>query len=257
MLAKGSGRLKTEGKIQRMEYRPHGHAAIAPAFPFREMGGTAAGAEMVPAGHLELQVQELTARLQERELANAAQIREAAQEGYDRGRKEAEQAEGARVKEALERLQGALGSFAAEQDAYFSRVEQEVVQLALAIAGRVLRREAQLDPLLLSGAVRVALGQLSENTSVKLRVPESESAMWEEMMRLLPNVPVRPEVVGDSSLSTGECALETHLGSVDLGVRAQLVEIERGFFDLLEQRPPVIARQPERSEPGRANLHGQ
>jgi flagellar assembly protein FliH len=29
----------------------------------------------------------------------------------------------------------------------------------------------------------------------------------------------------------GECALETQLGSVDLGIRAQLGEIERGFFD--------------------------
>ncbi len=226
-------------------------------FPLREIGGSAASTEIVQSGHHELQVQELTARLQERELANAAQVREAAREGYERGRKEAEQAAGTQVEQALQNLQRVLGSFVAERDAYFSRVEQEVVQLALAIAGRILRREAQLDPLLLSGAVRVALGQLSENTSVKLRVPEAELAMWEEMMRLLPNVPVRPEVAGDSSFGTGECALETHLGSVDLGVRAQLVEIERGFFDLLEQRPPVIARQPESSEPGRANSRGQ
>jgi flagellar assembly protein FliH len=29
----------------------------------------------------------------------------------------------------------------------------------------------------------------------------------------------------------GDCAIETDLGSVDLGIRAQLGEIERGFFD--------------------------
>jgi flagellar assembly protein FliH len=29
----------------------------------------------------------------------------------------------------------------------------------------------------------------------------------------------------------GDCAIETELGSVDLGIRAQLGEIERGFFD--------------------------
>ena len=29
----------------------------------------------------------------------------------------------------------------------------------------------------------------------------------------------------------GDCIVETELGSVDLGVRAQLSEIERGFFD--------------------------
>jgi flagellar assembly protein FliH len=30
--------------------------------------------------------------------------------------------------------------------------------------------------------------------------------------------------------------LEAGLGTVDLGVRAQIAEIERGFFDLLEVR---------------------
>ncbi len=35
------------------------------------------------------------------------------------------------------------------------------MKLALAVAARILRREAQMDPLLLTGAVRVALGQLA------------------------------------------------------------------------------------------------
>ena len=29
----------------------------------------------------------------------------------------------------------------------------------------------------------------------------------------------------------GDCVIETALGSVDLGIRSQLGEIERGFFD--------------------------
>jgi flagellar assembly protein FliH len=70
-------------------------------------------------------------------------------------------------------------------------------------------------------------------------VPESEYELWGEMVRLMPNLPLRPQLISDENLSTGECALETHLGSVDLGVKAQLAEIERGFFDLLERREPV------------------
>jgi flagellar assembly protein FliH len=56
------------------------------------------------------------------------------------------------------------------------------------------------------------------------------------MIHLMPNLPLRPQLVGDDAMQAGECTLETHLGSVDLGVRAQLAEIERGFFDLLEHR---------------------
>jgi flagellar assembly protein FliH len=33
------------------------------------------------------------------------------------------------------------------------------------------------------------------------------------------------------------CLLETELGVADLGLDAQLKEVEQGFFDLLAQRP--------------------
>jgi flagellar assembly protein FliH len=47
--------------------------------------------------------------------------------------------------------------------------------------------------------------------------------------------------VGEPELETPEAVLETGLGTVDLGVRAQIAEIERGFFDLLEVRRDAAA----------------
>jgi flagellar assembly protein FliH len=110
-------------------------------------------------------------------------------------------------------------------------VEHEVVALALAVAARILRREAQMDPLLLTGAVRVALGQLSGSTQVRLRVPAAELDLWSEAMALVPNLAVRPTVIAGEGMRLGDCMIETELGSVNLGIRAQLGEIERGFFD--------------------------
>lgn len=124
-----------------------------------------------------------------------------------------------------------LNAFVQERDHYLQNVEQEVVHLALAVAARILRREAQMDPLLLTGAVRVALGQLSATTSVRLRIPADDRELWQQAIAHLPNLKIRPELVTDPSLHLGECTLETGLGSVDLGLRAQLAEIERGFFD--------------------------
>ena len=63
--------------------------------------------------------------------------------------------------------------------------------------------------------------------------------LWREVIHLMPNLPLRPQLVSDETLQAGECSLETHLGSVELGVKAQLAEIERGFFDLLEHREPL------------------
>jgi len=88
-----------------------------------------------------------------------------------------------------------------------------------------------MDPLLLTGAVRVALGQLSQSTRVRLRVPAGELGLWTEAMALLPNLALKPTVLAGEGMRLGDCLIETELGSVDLGIRAQLGEIERGFFD--------------------------
>ena len=60
--------------------------------------------------------------------------------------------------------------------------------------------------------------------------------MWRDLLWATPDLPVSPDIVSDEALTAGECVLEAHPGSVDLGVRSQLAEIERGFFDLLKQR---------------------
>ncbi len=140
----------------------------------------------------------------------------------------------------MEQAARLVESFSRERDSYLQAVEYEVVKLALAVAARILRREAQMDPLLLTGAVRVALGQLSASTQVRLRVPPGELDLWSEAVGLLPNLAVRPVVLADDGMRLGECVVETEMGSVDLGVRAQLAEIERGFFD--RSGAPVAAR---------------
>jgi len=122
-----------------------------------------------------------------------------------------------------------------ERTKYFVGVESEVVRLALAIAARVLHREVKLDPLLLTGVVRVALEKVAKDSAVVLSVPTDELEMWQGVFVANRDSAVR--VVGDEQLGVGECVLETNVGRVELGVSAQLEEIERGFFDLMQQRP--------------------
>jgi flagellar assembly protein FliH len=47
----------------------------------------------------------------------------------------------------------------------------------------------------------------------------------------LPNLAAKPIVVAEEGMLLGDCAIESNVGTVDLGIRAQLGEIERGFFD--------------------------
>lgn len=169
----------------------------------------------------------------------AEETRQSFESGRERGREEGRRAE----REALapsaaaeaERLRRQtaerIENLARERDRYLQAVEQEVVRLALAVAARILRREAQMDPLLLTGAVRVALGQVAATSEFRLRVPAREADLWKETIALVPKLSVKPLVVADEGMLLGECVLESKVGTVDLGIRSQLGEIERGFFD--------------------------
>lgn len=188
----------------------------------------------------------------------AEEARRAFEAGRERGREEgrraeresagpAAQAESERHRQELARL---VEKFAQEQEHYLRAVEQEVVRLALAVAARILRREAQMDPLLLTGAVRVALGQLAATSEIRLRVPNKDAELWKETIALLPKLAVKPAVVADENMRLGDCVIESKVGTVDLGVRSQLGEIERGFFDraAARQEPPEPAAAEIRAE---------
>ena len=169
----------------------------------------------------------------------AEEMHKSFEAGRERSKQEGRQAEreaqaAALAAAAQQRTRQAaelMERFQQGRDRFLEAVEHEVVELALAVAARILRREAQMDPLLLTGAVRVALGQLSGSTKVKLCVPPAELDLWTEAIALVPNLALKPTVLAGDGMRLGDCILETELGSVDLGIRSQLGEIERGFFD--------------------------
>ena len=225
--------IQKQEKIVPLEYASMGASLAPPSWTPLVAEETVDRAELLARiEHLQSEKGALSAHLEQ-------QIASARAEAYEAARRDQSE----RLLQQSELARGALlraiEAFDASREEYFTQVEKEVVRLALAVAARILHREAQMDPLLLSGAVRVALGQLSESTEVRLHVPLPEVEMWGEMLRLMPNLPLRPSILPDDRMQAGECRLETHLGSVDLGVRAQLTEIERGFFDLLQQRVTV------------------
>jgi len=68
---------------------------------------------------------------------------------------------------------------------------------------------------------------------------------------LLPNLASKPTVIPGDGMRLGDCMIETEMGSVDLGIRAQLGEIERGFFDRAASRKHEPKRPPETVLSGR------
>jgi flagellar assembly protein FliH len=237
--------LRWEPVSGEMERRGGVKGAVVEPLRYPSAGGEDPVEAEAPGAEV-LAGQEWMARLAAKEAEWKARCEAVRQEALAQGRAEVEG-------QRMELLTGCAGQwcraveeFRQARESYFARVEREVVELSLAIAVRILQREAQVDPLLLAGAVRVALGQLQEAATVELRVPAASHEMWSETLRLMPNLPVVPKVVADSEMKDGECVLTTEAGRVDLGMKAQLKEIERGFYDLLSHRAPASGRDAAR-----------
>jgi flagellar assembly protein FliH len=130
----------------------------------------------------------------------------------------------------------AVNGFAAEREQYFSRVEKEVVQLALSIAAKILHREAQVDPTLVAALVRMTIEKMREGSSVTVRVGPGRAKLWKEYFASQ-SATAHIDVAEDAGLSSYDCILETELGVTNFGLDTQLKEIEKGFFDLMALRP--------------------
>lgn len=169
----------------------------------------------------------------------AATAREAGAEerGRQEGQAEARAAFEAQLTRERQAVSAALAAFARDRESYFEKVEGEVVQLALSIARKILHREAQVDPLLLAGIVRVALDKVQAGTEVVVRVHPHHVAEWRQFFACHMESGEMPEVAEDPALEPGRCLVQTAVGTAELGLEVQMKEVERGLMDLLAQRP--------------------
>lgn len=208
------------------------------SFSYRDMGAPASFqvSEAIPAAAEQEPETPVPPGVPEKEvkaLVNIARL-EAVAETEARLKMEYE----ARSAEQFDKIREALELFQAERRDYFSRVESDVVQLALAIAAKILHREAQVDPMLVAALVRVAIDKLHDGSSVSVRVSSAEAGRWRAFLANPLNGSTI-EIVEDAHLGAADCILETELGSANFSIEAQMKEVEQGFFDLLAQRPVI------------------
>ena len=100
----------------------------------------------------------------------AALEREAFAKGFAQGELAGGEAAGQRGEMMLHRLMQTLEELTQVRAQMIYQTERQMVQLALAIARRVVQREVSLDPDLLIAMARVAMERLGETAQVKVRL---------------------------------------------------------------------------------------
>lgn len=204
------------------------------AFEYQEPGRLEAGTGAAPAEGRTTQVRSPGPGTAEDLEARLAAARA---EGMREGLQQAQQSFAEQLTGEREKVAEAIRGFSQKTSEYYSRVEVELVHLSLAIAAKILHREAQVDRMLVAALVKVAVEKLQHGTSATVRVHPEEVADWNRYFEGNGGGEIRVEVKPDPAVAAHHCLLETELGTTELGLDTQLKEIEQGFFDLLAQRP--------------------
>lgn len=159
-------------------------------------------------------------------------IEEAHRRGFVEGEARGRQTASQQVQAAVERLARSAAEFLALRPQARREAEEDVVQLALAVARRVLRRELTVDPGAILGLVKAAMEKLDARDLRRIRAhPETAALLGKYLLDA--GLPERMEIVPDGALEKGAAILETARGSLDASVDTQVAEIERGFTDLM------------------------
>jgi flagellar assembly protein FliH len=166
----------------------------------------------------------------------AAAVEAARADGFSQGEAKARAAAAQTMEQERTAVLSAVQDFETRREDYFRRAETEVVRLALAIARKVLHREAQMDPMLLAGVVRVALDQMQAGTRVILRTSAESADIRRNFCKQHCQGQRTVEVIADPALAGDRCVLQAEAGSSEISLDSQLQEIKNGFFDLLRER---------------------
>ncbi len=167
---------------------------------------------------------------------NLRQIEEEAyrhgwQEGYKEGKRIAEDEYDAKLREAASLVEKAHEA----RQRIVAGSEDEIVQLAVAVARKIIGRELATDPDIIVDIVKRAIQKTTDREELTVRVnPENLDSTinaHDEIARSAKGVR-KLKVLADPTVTPGGCVVETSNGTVDARIERQLSEIEQALTEV-------------------------
>jgi flagellar assembly protein FliH len=159
----------------------------------------------------------------------AAIEREAFARGYEQGERVAAAAARATTEAVLGRVAETLQELAGLRRAILREAERDMVELSLAIAQRVVRREVFVDREVVLAIARVALERLGEKQGVTVRLhPDDHAYALARYGMQWAGGGIA--VVADAEVPAGGCRVTSSGGTIDTGIDAQFAELARGML---------------------------
>lgn len=166
----------------------------------------------------------------------AAQIQqEAQQQGWQDGFNQGAQVAAAEYSGKLAEAENIVKKAHLERQELIAGSEEEIVQLAMAVARKVICTELKINPEAIIEIVKRALLKVSDREMVTVRVNTDDLdiaiSAQEQISQSVQGIK-KFKVLADTGVSQGGCVVETPNGNVDARIERQLSEMEQAVMEV-------------------------
>jgi flagellar biosynthesis/type III secretory pathway protein FliH len=163
-------------------------------------------------------------------------------DGLEKGSVEGENAGFERASKKLEplldSLRAALSQLENIRTQTYRQIEKEVVELALAIARKVVCREIETDREIVLDVAREALARIEDPGKIKIKMNPVDLQFINETKYQLSDLIGHIDSVSleaEDNIQSGGCIIESNLGEIDARIENQIKAVEESFRNVIEQ----------------------
>jgi flagellar assembly protein FliH len=159
-------------------------------------------------------------------------------EGFAKGKKDALESGKRMLEPALNSLREALLELEKVKKDICFNAEKETVELALAIAKKIVGYEVTTKKELVLRVVREALNKVADHDRINIRINPSDFQVCRDVNFQLSELIDNTESITfeeDDKIHKGGCIIETNLGDIDARIEKQLHVIEETFKSELQK----------------------
>ena len=169
-------------------------------------------------------------------------VEQAYQKGFAEGLREGENTGFEQGTQKIEPLVSSIRNALIQLDRIrketYQHIEKEVVELALAIAQKVICREIATDKETVLCVAKEALAKVDDPGKIKIKMSPSDLQFFSETRYQLSNLISDIDNVtfeAEEGIQSGGCVIETDLGEIDARIERQLQAVEESFRNAMER----------------------
>ena len=153
-------------------------------------------------------------------------------EGFENGEREGLESVKISLEPVLQHLNQSIDELENAKKELLLRTEREAVELALAIAEKIVSHEVKTNKEVILNVVQAALKKIVDRKKIKIRVAPSDFQFLNHAKSHIPGLEEQFEKATfeeDKSIMNGGCVIKTNLGDIDARIEKQFQAVEEAF----------------------------